>query len=361
METMKPVVMRPCVPGEFEELLHFLDQAFGKQPERWFARHKAHIFQPTPQSIARHRLVRDDRGIAGVIGIYPFQLRIGSARLRVGGVGSVAVRADLRKQGLMSSMLQDTVRTLETEGYDISWLTGNRFRYGNYGWELGGHTMRFSVELQDVARRYPAVRPLSPRKTRVADIPLLVRLYRRLGAGVIRSAEMWRVHLKKEGYGWEMATSSAGAAYVVHESAHPERIVEAGGDPDVIVALLLGHGRKWKCSSLRVDTPCWSGPLKERLFTMAAGFCLVHCGQLRIVNVARTWEKLVAQVEQRGRSQGVDDADERLDTVASAAARRLLLNRSLGYFSDTPALPARLRSFGWVRPFGWWLSPVDGV
>ncbi|MBD3241061.1 MAG: GNAT family N-acetyltransferase, partial [Chitinivibrionales bacterium] len=95
--------MRPCTVDEFEQVLRYLDTQFAKKEPRWFAHYKEHIFLPTPQSVKHHRLVTDDKGIAGMIGIYPFRITVGKAKLTVGGVGSVSVRGDTRGQGLMSA------------------------------------------------------------------------------------------------------------------------------------------------------------------------------------------------------------------------------------------------------------------
>lgn len=355
------VAMRSCTLDEYESLLAFLDTQFRKKPGRWFARYKPQIFQPTAASVRHHRIVTDSKGIAGCIGIYPMKIRVGKAVLTVGGVGSVSSRGDLRGCGLMSAMLRDTVHTLEKQAYDISWLGGNRFRYGNYGWENGGHRLQFQVALVDLPRRYPGIKPFSPRKATARDIDTLARLYRRIPTGIVRPRDVWPIHLRNEGYTFVIAGSGRDCAYLVHHRADPEAIVEVSGRPETVAAMLLGHGRKHKRTWLRVSLPDISTPLTEKFFEMCAGFHLAHQNQYRVVDVASCWDKLVPEMVSWGESHGVKGASRQLAAVTRTADRRVVLARALGFSARVPALPARLKKLEWVAPLGWWMSDVDGV
>jgi hypothetical protein len=353
--------MRPCTLGELGELVEFVSVAFGKKDRRWFANCMTHLFLPRASSARCHRMVRDSRGIAGVIGIYPLKFKVRSAVLSVGGVGSVATRSDLRGKGLMSAMLRDTVRALERGGYDISWLGGDRYRYGNYGWDHGGGNTTFVFSEKDIVRRLPDIRAARPRKANSADIPDMARLQRRAPVRVVRPYASWPLHMRRRGFGFEIARRERRAAYLAFDTGNPERIHELGGAPHDVVALLLGHmrrhGKKW------VNVPMAPGdtPLSRFFFRIATTYRMGHNHQFRIVNVDSAWKKLCPEIVACGAVVGRADGARMLRSVRRRQDRELVLKRALGALQDLPPLPRRLRKLEWVRPVGWWLSAVDGV
>ena len=101
----------------------------------------AHIY-PSPDNIDSDRIrnnliVKHSGEIIGCIGIFPFEIEtvIDNKRLvlSAGGVGSVFTAEKYRNQGIMSYMLTQAIGKMKEDGYDISWLAGDRHRYRDYG------------------------------------------------------------------------------------------------------------------------------------------------------------------------------------------------------------------------------------
>ncbi len=358
-QTWQP--MRSCTLEEFDELAVFVDTAFGKQDADWFRTYRPQIFRTTPESVACHRIVRDKNGIAGCIGVYPMVFRVGRAKLRVGGVGSVSTRADLRGGGLMSHMLRDTIGALERGGFDISWLGGARFRYGNYGWDHGGRGITFTVCAANIPRYLGDTPKVTLHTPRAADIETLNRAYRGLGRGAVRSHEMWELLLGHAEYHWEMAELHGRHAYIACSRHNPEHVTELAGAPDTAAALLLAHSRKHERGWPRVEMPDVPIALVHKLFRISESFSLHHNNQYRIVDIDSAWKKLVPEIALHGMAAGVTRASSQLATVRTERDREAVLHRALGFLDTTPQLPARLEHLEWVRPLGWWLSHVDGV
>lgn len=353
--------MRECTVKELDKLIEFAGAAFGKTDKRWFAKCRPTIFQPTPRSAKCHRYVRDEKGIAGLIGIYPLHFRIGKAVLKVGGIGTVSVRPDKRGGGLMSAMLDDTIRTLEKDGYDMSWLGGNRFRYGNYGWEHGGRYVNYAIHMPTVLRRIPSLKPARIRVPAPKDIPALERVYRTIGAGMVRSPETWSIVLKHGELNWEMTTDKGRVAYCAFWKHKASEIVELAGAPDLACSLLLAHRNKWKTDWINILTPELSTPLNQRLYQICETFKISHNNQYRIVNAESLWKKLVPEIAAQAKARGIPSAAALLSSVVKPADRTAILHRALGFMESIPALPSRLHKFEWVRPVGWWFSQADSV
>jgi len=335
-----------------------LSTAFGKKERDWFAIYRPQIFQRSAGSVRCHRIVTDRKGIAGVIGIYPLRFRVGRAVLNVGGVGSVAVRRDQRGRGLMSSMFRQTIRELEREGCDISWLGGPRFRYALFGWDHGGRHVRFTVSRRNVRRWMPGLGPCAIRPVRHSDTPVLRRLYATLGSGVVRSACQWPVLLDHAEYVWEITSDRR--AYLAAFRWGPDQVAEVAGAPRSVAGLLEAHARRWKLERRRVNTPQSARQLDSVLFRIADDFAVQHNHQVRVVNVQSTWRKLAPEIARQARAAGNRDARTLL-RVRSPGDQALILRRALGFMDSVPPFPASLSRFEWVRPVGWWMSYVDGV
>lgn len=355
------VKLRPARLDEFESVLKFAATAFGKDDPRWFAKNRPTIFQRTPESVGCHRIATDSKGIAGLIGIYPLRMKVGTATLRVGGIGTVSVRSDARGSGLMSGMLNDTIQALEDGGYDLSWLGGNRFRYGNYGWDHGGRRIEYTVRPGDIARWLPGTRPARIRACRAADIATLSKAYATLGGGIERSPADWRILLRHAEVDWFVGTAQGATAYLACWNRDHSVVIELAGDPSAAAALLLAHGTRADKQWLQVHSPQWDTKLCALLYGMSETFCVRHMDQIRLVNVESTWRKLVGAIARTARESGVVDASARLTKVKSAGDRSVILKRALGFFDAQPAMPARLRSYEWVRPIRWWFSLADEV
>lgn len=121
--------------------MNALDNAFGFEEKFWYPRNMAHIY-PSPDNIDSDRIrnnliVKHSGEIIGCIGIFPFEIEtvIDNKRLvlSAGGVGSVFTAEKYRNQGIMSYMLTQAIGKMKEDGYDISWLAGDRHRYRDYG------------------------------------------------------------------------------------------------------------------------------------------------------------------------------------------------------------------------------------
>ena len=74
---------------------------------------------------------------ASVVQIFDRPMRIGDCAVRMGGVGSVGTDPPHRRAGYSSEVLRDSVRYMQTAGYDLSILgTGIQSHYARTGWVM---------------------------------------------------------------------------------------------------------------------------------------------------------------------------------------------------------------------------------
>lgn len=349
-----------CIPAQYPRLLHLLDAAFDKPETNWFAKYYCHVFQKDPKFISRNYFARQDGEDIGAVGIFPQKFKIGRAVLNSGSIGSVATVLKYRRQGVMSYMLGEVDRLLRDGGYDISWLSGERFRYGNYGWEKCGRLCLFELRLKDIPRRFPELPQIKLTKATRGNISKLSAMYRRSPSRVIRSTRDWELRLARRGYNVLFAEGQAGCAYCVFDGRKTIAVVEIGGKPMVAIALLAHLMKRTGVESVKVMYPGVQDALAGILYKAAEDYSMVHQGMVRIVNPDSTWQKLLPEIERANTRVSAKDTKD-LRRVSGSRDRDALLGRVLGFFDDLPALPPRLRKFEWFRPIPWWISSWDTV
>ena len=173
-----------------EELLSFLNESYrrpGHDPD--FLGDLPKAFQPTEECMHNHLALRDEKGLAVAIGIYPMTLVAGRHRVTVTTVGNLATRRDLRGQGLMERIMTESVRLCDEEGYQMERLGGLRSRYNRFGFERAGTAYRFAFTARNAgtvrAKGAPAL-TLVPMKEGDPLVTTAFEAYRAEAFGVDR-------------------------------------------------------------------------------------------------------------------------------------------------------------------------------
>jgi predicted acetyltransferase len=112
-----------------------------------------------------------DNEMVSFLTVIDHQMRIGSAQVRMGGIGGVETKKKHRKKGYMRTLMEDTIAYMKQEGYDVSMLFGISNFYTKFGYavclpshkctlatrdaeaakkDAGDHTIR-NIEKEDLA------------------------------------------------------------------------------------------------------------------------------------------------------------------------------------------------------------------
>ena len=123
-----------------KELVDFLNRIFsahnGKKMD--FEKRYPRIFKPEDENMSWHLGAKANGNLCGIAASYPLKLRVGGRELNVSAGGNIAVDENVRGQGVMGSLLTRLDKENRAHNFDICYLHGDRFRYGNYGYELCG-------------------------------------------------------------------------------------------------------------------------------------------------------------------------------------------------------------------------------
>ena len=130
--------------GEEAELLRFLDNAFGFDPEtNGFLTFLPKLYRKESDPCAHNLVLRENGKLTAAVGMYPIPLRVLGEPLSCLGIGNVAVDPAARGGGRMGTLLREALSRAEREGFDFAILGGQRQRYARFGFHPAGDERMF--------------------------------------------------------------------------------------------------------------------------------------------------------------------------------------------------------------------------
>ena len=130
---------------DFDELIGLLDLSFGKPPAGSFAVSLPALYQRNDPSMQRNYVIREAGRIVANVGLFPMTWQVGDTTLAMDGIGGVAVHPDHRRRGHMRVIMDSLLPVMRERGCQLSYLGGQRQRYGYWGWERCGSQLRASI------------------------------------------------------------------------------------------------------------------------------------------------------------------------------------------------------------------------
>lgn len=97
-------------------------------------------------------VVMEGEEIKGAVGCYPLNAVAAGRKLKILGIGNVAVTTDCRGKGYMKDTMQMALDIMSEEKFDYSLLGGQRQRYGFFGYEPIGLEYRFLIDNGNIRR-----------------------------------------------------------------------------------------------------------------------------------------------------------------------------------------------------------------
>ncbi|MCD7774566.1 MAG: GNAT family N-acetyltransferase [Clostridiales bacterium] len=143
--------MRHGNASQRKELLDLLDMSFG------FTRDEDKFINLLPKlykekyNPAQNNVVLDVNGeIRAAVGLYYSNLTVCGEKLKISGIGNVAVHPDHRNKGYMGFCMALCLDEMKQNMTDMGFLSGQRQRYGRYSYEQCGLQYSFFFNKKNV-------------------------------------------------------------------------------------------------------------------------------------------------------------------------------------------------------------------
>jgi predicted N-acetyltransferase YhbS len=198
------VIDHPRTAKERKALAEFAARTFGGHYDEILQRQVCEIEEAPGARPELRRVARIGGEIAAHVGIIDRTVRIGRARLRMGGLAGVMTDPAHRHRGLASACLEDAVDFMRNDGFDVSFLFGIRDFYHRFGYVgcLPTYAMRLRVrDLERLKNPFAIEAPRGRPPARLLDE--IVPLYEAASAGtpasVVRDRACFAYALRSRG------------------------------------------------------------------------------------------------------------------------------------------------------------------
>ncbi len=237
----------------------------------------------------------DDK-IISHFGIWDYTTRIGSAQLRVAGIGAVITHGDFRKKGYLTKTALQSIEAAKVAGYDLSVLFGIPNFYHKLGYSRAWSHSSYKISLENLPKENPN-KPF--KKLKISQTEEIAKLYNSenkflTGTAVRPTFKYYNPKLK--GYYWENDKGSiAGYVFIKMENEKFE-CVEAVGNVDQIFKTLVSLARKNCYRNIEFNYLHYESALCKVLRRKNCSFenQFYACAgpMIRIINLESTLEKM---------------------------------------------------------------------
>lgn len=213
-----------------------------------------------------------DRQIVAHFGVWGYDMRVGSATVRCGGIGAVCTHPGFRKRGILMRVAQAVMLGMHRCGYDVSLLYGINDFYDRLGYRRAFSHQHYTLRTADLPTEKPAA---TTRRFKVVRRDDTDELYNRAFAGFTGTAV--RPTFRKTGdlresvgFRWADARGKlAGYVYVEHQAKRQRlRCYEAVGDTTQTLRVLGALARKHGCDAVELVNQPAGTPLMQAVRRM---------------------------------------------------------------------------------------------
>ena len=140
--------------ADYKDAVAFLNFVFSEHYPIDFPTTLPKLYKPTDELMSMNFAVKRDSKIRAIVGLYPLELHIGQVVLKLGAIGAVSTHPNDRGLGYMQRLMTHCVQVMKSASYDLSWLGGQRQRYGFFGYEVCGSKLLFMLTKKNIQRCY---------------------------------------------------------------------------------------------------------------------------------------------------------------------------------------------------------------
>lgn len=242
------------------------------------------------------------------LGVYDILMRVGTARVRTGGVNLVVTHPEHRGSGLMTETIQAALGAMRDLGYDLSVLcNATEGYYGRFGYVPAWPEIEYAIKTSDMPREAPAMelQPFTPghrdelaalynRENETLTGTAVRPTYRRTKAPGNYQGRLWTGDSGRvEGY--VVYGANARRGWLWHD--------DSAGDPEQRLRALGALAREHACPEVRFERLPHDGPLCRRLralnCTAETRYSETGGWMVRIVNLRSLLGKLVGELSLR--------------------------------------------------------------
>ncbi|MCM8821564.1 MAG: GNAT family N-acetyltransferase [Candidatus Omnitrophica bacterium] len=278
---------------EYENIMQFLEESFDHS--------RGFFYRSFPQVMSKETLdydnifiIRQNKRIASLIGIYPQNVVLNGRETTIGGIGSVSTHPDFRNKGYMKILMDFCIEEMKRRNYSFSILGGDRQRYNFWGYETCGANAVFTFSQRAFEKTGITSTVLVSRYDgSIETLQDIKEAHEKFPCYIERTIPWYkkvfdeRIHTQL--YYTRIRNSFA---YAVAVGERTERtIVEIGGDSNLWCSLINQLLKRWNANEISVNFPA-NIPETNVLLKHASRFTIGPFFMIKILSLKDTMDFL---------------------------------------------------------------------
>lgn len=237
-------------------------------------------------------------------GVWDYQMRIGSARVRVGGIGAVATHEGHRKRGYMVQTGRESIEAQRSHGYDMTMLFGIRNFYHRFGYVRAWSDSSWVLGTDHLPEGLPSVEPEEYSGGWDDEFAELYNVQNSNATGTaVRPTYLASFHPDRHTLQWRGATGAVAGYVMIGADGDTLTVHEHVGPTDEILAAVAALARQRWCRTVRFRGLPYESDLCRRLRRGSVlreqqfvenGGAMIHT-----LNLRSTLEKLTNELGRR--------------------------------------------------------------
>ena len=320
--------IRAARDAEIEEVIDLAAAVF---VERCRPRYASQHLEDSTYVLHQSRVCVVDGRVVSQVRVSEREMRIGSAVVKLGGIGLVGTLEKYRRNGYSSAVLRDAVGYMADEGYDLGLLfTSIQPFYARLGWAPFPQT---NFEIEVGRRREFESSHWTVREFELKDLPRVIEIYgehnRARTGTIVRKPRQW-----SDGYGrqtgmpptlvaerngvigayanvglGEGAANNVGDAFLSTYYPNIRELGCAAGSEDALVALCRGvleraHDAGLEAITGRLPRHDTMTLLLSRESGMSLSFSIHERSMYRVISLSSLLTKIAPELQRRLESAG---------------------------------------------------------
>ncbi len=315
--------------SEYQKTMRFLENAYGHSynhfalayPTCW----REENFSPEDISV----ITKDDK-ILSLIRLFPMNLIVGRNKIKMGGIGGVATDPEARGKGYMIKLLNYNIKRMKDEGYALSVLGGNRYRYGNFGWENGERQINLNISSRSLNKA--GIKPATKVKRYQGEKEILkkiISVHEKEPLRVERTKKDYQFLYQKIGTALYWSEKKGGFAYIdLAGEGSASRVIEWGGDEKVIASIAAHLLNRFGSSVMTFPVPV-SKKFPKILYGLAESWSSSIVNMVKIINLKKNLEGFLPQIKEKWSSDKEEEITFRMEESGEFATLILGKNCSI--------------------------------
>lgn len=302
---------------DFGDVVNLLNTVFSAQNgvEMDFESSFPRIFIPDDKTMGWHIGAKINGRLCGVAASYPLTYRVGGTDLKISAGGNVAVDAKMRGRGIMQSLLNKLDEEDRADGFDLSYLHGDRFRYRNFGYERCGTELYFTFTRQMLGKDAPK-RQLEYVDFRTADEGFsgeVFEFYNSQSSFLIRDFASFLPALKSKKR-LPLAVKSEDGELIAYLAVGDDGCISEifVKDEALFPDVIKGYMERFDVKRMYLGIPPYN-PLLEQARRISDRYIIMQPGNSKIFNFKRVAESFMREKESY---EALPDGNVTIDSAA---------------------------------------------